>query len=126
MKIRPVIDHLHTYMTKLIVAFRNLANDLKTECIITDWGSVWLDSFLANWISIAGSESYEFRHWQHAAQRFSYTEMDSLWIRHFILKHIYMFYEKNEKYKDTNNLVTSYHFNTNQALAREQSTNARF
>ena len=37
-----------------------------------------------------------------------------------------MFRENNEKYKDTNNLVTSYNFNTNQALAREQPTNATF
>jgi len=37
-----------------------------------------------------------------------------------------MFNENNEKYKEVNNLVTYHHFNTNLALVREQSTNARF
>jgi len=37
-----------------------------------------------------------------------------------------MFHENNEKHKETNNLVKSYHFNTNLALVREQPTNARF
>jgi hypothetical protein len=52
--------------------------------------------------------------------------MDTLWIRHLILKHAHIFHENNEKYKGTNNLVTSYHFNTNLALVREQPTNARY
>jgi hypothetical protein len=99
---------IHSYMTKLQSLFAVWRTHLKTECIITDRGNVRLDSFLANRISIAVSESYEYRHWQHAAQRSLYTEMDSLWIRHLILKHIHMFHVNNEKYKETNTLVTSY------------------